>query len=78
MNMVINGFIIITSTNRMINGITICLIWSSINSIPNDTKNIVAKKSLKERTFPIIAKLYGRFARLNPAKKAPMAIEKPR
>ncbi len=76
MNMMMNGFRIITSANRMINGMIIFLIWSSINSIPNDTKNIVAKKSLKERTFPIIAKLYGRLARLNPARKAPIAIDK--
>ena len=56
-NMVINGFMTIASIMRIIRGAIICLIWSIINSIPRETKNIVAKKSLKDLTFPIMAKL---------------------
>ena len=48
-----------------------------IRPIPKETKNIVAKKSRRDLTFPIISKLYGRFAKVTPAIKAPMTMEKP-
>ena len=47
------------------------------NSIPNETKNNVTKKSLKGLTLPTIPILYGRFPRVIPAINAPIAIEKP-
>ena len=76
MNMMMNGFRRITRINNTINTGIRFFICSIISSIPSDTKNIVAKKSLNERTFPMMAKLYGRLAKLSPARKAPIAIEK--
>ena len=77
-NIVIIGFIKMTRTTRIINGVIILAMLSNINSIPKETKNIVAKKSLNDLTFPIMAKLYGRLAKLNPDKKAPIAFENTR
>ena len=71
-----DGFIITVKIMRIISGFSIGTISFITNSIPSDTKNIVAKKSLNDFTLPMIAKLYGREARLNPARNAPIAIER--
>jgi hypothetical protein len=47
------------------------------NSIPNETKNNVIKKSLNGLILPTIPELYGRFPRVIPAINAPIAIENP-
>lgn len=46
-------------------------------AMPNDTKNIMEKKSLKALTLLIISKLYAVFPRIIPAIKAPMVKDKP-
>ena len=47
------------------------------NSIPNETKNNVTKKSLKGLILPTIPRLYGRLPRVIPAINAPIAMENP-
>ena len=44
--------------------------------MPSDTKNITAKKSLRGFVNEMISMLYGRLARVIPAIKAPIAIER--
>ena len=75
-NIVIIGFMIIVNARRTANGFMRFVIFPIDSSIPNETKNIVEKKSLNDVTLLIITRLYGRLAKVNPAKKAPIEIEK--
>ena len=52
-------------------------ILSRTRYIDDVLKNIITKKSLNDFIFPIISTLYGRFAKVIPATKAPIAIEYP-
>jgi len=72
----LNGFAINVSNNIAIKIRIICQ-FIATSCIPNETKNMVTKKSLSPPTMPIISILYGILARITPAMKAPMAIEKP-
>ena len=72
------GFInIVKIINTMIIPTELFIAFIS-NNIPNETKKITAKKSLRGFTKDIISILYGRLANATPAKKAPIAIDNPR
>ena len=77
MNIIITGLKKITITVKTINGLIIRFAEPNTRLSPNETKKIVAKKSLNGFTRPIISGLYGRLANATPATNAPMIIDNP-
>ena len=72
-----NGFNKIVKANRIKKGVKMLPISGMIICNPSDTKKITAKKSFKGLTELTMFKLYGMFAIVIPANKAPIATERP-